>query len=78
MEITKKKCSLKKHNEIDAISYCHECKIYMCNKCINHHQELYENHHQLNLDKDIEVFIDICQEDNHPMKLEYYCKDHNQ
>ena len=78
MEITKKKCSLKKHNEIDAISYCHECKIYMCNKCINHHQELYENHHQLNLDKDIEVFIDICQEDNHPMKLAYYCKDHNQ
>ena len=75
----KKKCLYKEHKEIDAISYCAECKIYMCNKCSNHHQG-YENHHQFNLDKerdDNQIFIDICKEENHPLKLEYFCKNHN-
>ena len=27
------KCSLEEHEKIDAISYCQECKIKMCNKC---------------------------------------------
>jgi hypothetical protein len=32
-----KKCSLNEHNEIDAIIYCQECRIYMCRKCENLH-----------------------------------------
>ena len=24
------------------------------------------------------MFIDICKEKNHPLKLEFYCKNHNQ
>ena len=30
--ITKMKCSSNKHKEIDAIFYCKECNIYICNK----------------------------------------------
>ena len=79
MENKKKKCSSKKHLEIDAIYYCQECKIYLCNKCQNHHSELFENHQLYNLDKDInnEIFIDICQIENHIDKCEYFCKTHN-
>ena len=35
-----KKCSSKKHKEIDAIYYCLECRVYMCNKCENFHCDL--------------------------------------
>ena len=77
-KLIKKKCLYKEHKDIDAISYCQECKVYMCNKCSNHHQGLCENHHQINLDNNNkQSFVDICKEENHPMKLEYFCKNHN-
>ena len=73
-----KKCSLKKHKEINAISYCPECKIYMCNKCESYHSELFQKHHQVKIDKDINlIFTGFCKEKNHLDKLEYYCKNHN-
>ena len=73
------KCSLIDHKEIAAISYCEQCKIYMCNKCINLHKGLFKNHQLNNLDKDMnEIFIDICKEKNHGKKLEFFCKSHNQ
>ena len=73
-----KKCSNKEHKENDAISYCPECKIYMCNKCSNYHQGLFQNH-QDNFDLEMnDMFINICKEINHPNKLQYFCKDHNQ
>ena len=74
------KCSSKIHKEINGIYYCPECKIYMCNKCENHHSELFQNdHHQFKLDKDIkQIFTGFCQEENHLEKLEYFCKTHNQ
>ena len=74
------KCSLEKHKEIDAESYCYDCKIYLCEKCENHHSELFTNHHQIKLDKnkDIdEVFTGLCKEEKHSIELEYYCKTHN-
>ena len=78
MEIQKKKCSIIKHNEIDAINYCCECKVYMCIKCENHHSELFENHQKLNLNDNIkEIFTGFCKEENHSNKLDYYCKTHN-
>ena len=50
----------------------------MCNKCSNYHQGLLDSHHQINLDKNNpEIFINICKEKEHPLKLEYYCKNHN-
>ena len=72
------KCSCKKHEESKAIFYCPECKIYMCNKCDNHHSELFQSHHQYKLDKDSKlIFTGFCKEQNHLEKLEYFCKNHN-
>ena len=79
MENKIEKCSYKEHKEINAISYCKECKIYMCNKCITHHNLLFDNHNQFNLGKDMkEIYLDICKIENHTNKLEYFCKTHNQ
>ena len=77
MELQKKKCSLTKHSEVDAVSYCQECKKYFCNKCQNYHQEILEDHKIIKLNQLDEVFIDKCKEDNHNDKLEFFCKDHN-
>ena len=79
MENQRKKCSLKKHSEIDAINFCKECRIYLCNKCKNLHSELFELHHLYNLDKDInEIFTGFCKEKRHDIELIYFCKNHNQ
>ena len=78
MENIKKKCSLNKHSESDAISYCQQCKAYLCNKCHNLHPEVHDNHNLINLDKNLnEIFIDICKEEGHNNKLEFFCKNHN-
>ena len=75
----KKKCSLKKHSEIDAIYYCQECKKYLCNKCESHHSELFETQHLYNLDKNIkDIFTGFCEEQNHnKQELVFFCKNHN-
>ena len=75
---TQKKCSNKKHSEINAISYCSECNLYLCNKCSNYHTDLLKNHLISNLDKnEEELFTNICKEQNHEDQLEFYCKNHN-
>ena len=73
-----KKCSLEEHKDIDAISFCPECRIYMCNKCQNYHSPFFKNHHPYNLNKDDEIFTGFCKEKNHPIKLKYFCKNHNE
>ena len=78
MEDHIKKCSFKEHKETKAIFYCIQCKVYMCNKCENFHSKLCENHQIFNIEKDIDVFLGICKEENHQIKLEYFCKSHNQ
>ena len=73
------KCSSEEHKEIDAISFCPECRLYMCNKCQNlHSSPLFKSHHPFNFNKEAEIFTGFCKEKNHPMKLEYFCKEHNQ
>ena len=74
MEEQKKKCSSKKHSDIDAIIYCQKCKKYMCNKCQNYHSELFEEHKTTNLNNINDIFIETCKEKNHINKLEFYCK----
>ena len=72
------KCSMIDHKEIDALSFCKECKIYMCNKCEKHHSELFKNHQQYKVDKDhTEIFTGLCNEKNHSVELIYFCKNHN-
>ena len=75
-----KKCSNKEHLENDAIMYCPDCKIYMCNKCTKIHSSFISNHHQYNLDDGIkEIFTGYCKEESHKnIQLKYYCKSHNQ
>ena len=72
------KCFSEDHKEIDAICFFPECKIYMCNKCLNINSSFFKNHNTYNLNKEEEIFTGFCQEKNHPNKLEYLCKDHNQ
>ena len=80
MENIKIKCSSKKHKEsIDAEIYCHQCQIYMCNKCLNYHSGLFENHYLYKLEGDKDkIFSGFCKIGNHINKLEYFCKSHNQ
>ena len=77
-QINQIKCSSEEHKELDAISFCPECRIYMCNKCQNLHTPLFKNHHSHNLNKGEEIFTGFCKEKNHPNRLEYFCKEHNQ
>ena len=73
------KCSFKTHKESDAITFCEQCKIFMCNKCLNYHKELFENHQQYNIDKNNnDIFIDICKVNGHEKKFEFFCKTHNE
>ena len=39
---------------------------------------LFKNHHPYKLNKEEEIFTGFCKEKNHPNKLEYFCKEHNQ
>ena len=83
----KKKCSNKKHSDLNAINYCSECNLYLCNKCSNIHSEYLETHHINNINdinhsskteiNNPETFSGLCQEFNHKNELIFYCKDHN-
>ena len=68
------KCFSEDHKEMDAICFCPECKINMCNKCTNTHSSFFKNHNSYKFNKDEEIFTGFCQEKNHPNKLEYFCK----
>ena len=78
MEDKNKTCSKKLHEKIEAIIYCKECNIYMCNKCKQSHFDLFESHHLFNLDKNInDIFTGLCKDANHNVNFEYFCKTHN-
>ena len=51
----------------------------MCNKCENHHSELFQEHHQYNYEKNANsIFTGFCLKEGHLCKLEFFCKNHNQ
>ena len=74
-----KKCSNKKHSELNAVNYCNICNIYLCNKCSNNHLEYLDSHSLYNLSENNnqEIFTGLCQELNHKDSLMFYCKNHN-
>ena len=47
METEKKKCSLEKHKDKEAFSYCTKCEKYMCKKCEQIHSDFFESKHSL-------------------------------
>ena len=77
-EKNNKKCSSKKHGQTDAIYYCLECRVYMCNKCDIFHSDLFPNHNSYNINKNTNLFNSICKEKNHTDFLNYYCRKHNE
>ena len=78
MENKTVKCTSKEDENIDAICYCGECKIYMYNKCEKFHSKLFSNHQTFNLDKqNIDIFTGFCKESNHRDELKFFCKNHN-
>ena len=70
------KCS--NHKEIDAIIYCQECNMNLCNKCKQHHSELFKFHSEEILDKDSNILSKYCRDEHHNVEFEYFCKTHNQ
>lgn len=73
-----KKCSSKEHEEINATSYCPECKTNICDKCETIHSIICQFHHPYKLDKDTNgIFTGFCKINNHNQLLEYFCKKHN-
>ena len=78
MEMDTKKCSSKKHKEINAVSYCEKCKLYFCNKCQNLHSDFFENHYLNKIENDNpEISCLYCDEKGHSEIVKYYCKNHN-
>ena len=68
------------HREINAIIFCCECRIYMCNKCEKSHSDLYKNMHENKMIKDInteDMFSGICNENTHTKELIFFYRDHN-
>ncbi len=79
MENIIKKCSSKEHEKINAVSYCPECNIYICNKCEIIHLNLLQHHHSYKFNSNHkDIFTGFCNIENHLNKLEYFCKDHNE
>ena len=74
-----KKCSSKEHLDIDAVKYCDQCEIFMCNTCNKIHSNLCSHHFQYNVNKDNnEEFTGLCKKNKHYQnKLEYFDKSHN-
>ena len=74
------KCTLKKHSDIKAVTFCVECNKYMCNKCRQLHSDLFDNHQLMTVNdkNNNNIFTGKCQEENHLLELEYYCNTHNQ
>ena len=76
MELKEYKCT--NHEDIEAIIFCPQCRIYMCNKCKQMHSDLLKSHIAFNLDKKTkDIFIGICTDENHNVEYEYFCKKHN-
>ena len=73
-----KKCSFDEHEDKEAIKYCYNCQAYLCDKCVEHHKVIFANHIICSIDEiNNETFTGLCKENNHNIKLEYYCKTHN-
>ena len=77
MSGTNKNCSSKKHEKLKATNFCQDCRLYMCEKCTEHHKEFYA-HQILDIKVLEESFTGICKEANHLNSLDYYCKTHKQ
>ena len=79
MGVEYEKCSNKNHSKINAIIYCQDCRLYMCNTCSNLHSDLFGTLHT-NILKNLKKGLSTgyCTKENHNREFEFYCKTHNQ
>ena len=49
MEAGTNKCFFEEHSKFEAVIYCQECRIFMCNKCEKTHSDFFKKHHQYKL-----------------------------
>ena len=74
---TKQNCSSQK--ESVAITVCEQCKISMCDQCLDDHKKLFEGHLSHDTSKNNgKTFINLCKKVNHEKKFDFFCKDHNE
>ena len=61
MEDNKKYCFLAEHSKSEAISFCLECKQFMCNKCEKQYSERCKNHTKIKFDNknQKDILLDI-------------------
>ena len=79
MEFKDKKCANKNHSNLDAISFCPQCKKYWCHKCDISHSDMYSDHISYKLNQNLKnIFTGICEKKNHHNELLYFCKTHNE
>ena len=80
MDSITNKCYNEDHPNTEAVYYCIECKISMCQDCELLHSKLFKKHNRIALDKNkntSEIFTGFCKEKNHFDKLDFFCKTHN-
>ena len=61
----------KKHNS-DAKKFCKECKNYMCDICFEAHEQLFSEHHIIDVTDSQNLVNTIC--NSHNKEYSYYCK----
>ena len=75
MNIQNKKCSFSKHSEKDAKIVCVNCNMNLCKECEIFHSNFCKHHLTYDIEKENKEILNIfCQEPNHKIKFEYFCK----
>ena len=78
MESKVKRCSTKSHWNKRAMKFCFTCNKYFCEICAVSHNKCDRKHELYSIESDFNLsFTGGCKEGNHPNKLEYFCKTHN-
>ena len=62
--------SCHKHIEYDAVKYCTNCKLFLCWKCIDDHQEKNKDHELIDATK---IIFNLC--NIHKKEYIHYCID---
>ena len=78
MESSIKRCSTKSHWNKKATKFCLTCNKPFCEICAASHNKCDRKHELFSIESDANLsFTNTCKEGNHPNKLDYFCKTHN-
>lgn len=78
MNFQNKKCSFAKHSEKYGKITCVNCNMNLCKECEIFHSNFCKEHLTYNIEKEQkDIFNIFCQEPEHKIKFEYFCRSHN-